>query len=40
MGDINDLANLSDGHTMSEVEPDDVSDADLKTLGYASEGRN
>ena len=34
MGDINDLANLADGHTMSEVEPDDVSDEDLKELGY------
>lgn len=40
MGDINDLANLADGHSMSEVEPDNVSDADLKALGYASEGKD
>ena len=34
MGDINDLAALGDGQSVSDLEPDDVSDEDLEELGY------
>ncbi|CAN5156467.1 hypothetical protein BH09PSE2_BH09PSE2_08120 [soil metagenome] len=34
MGDANDLAALESGQTLAELEPDDVSDEELKSLGY------
>lgn len=34
MGDINDLAALGDGQSVSACEPEDVSDEDLEKLGY------